>query len=285
MIAFLGTGIMGLPMARHLAQAGHSVSVWNRTPSKASPLESHGAKICTTPAEAARGASVLVTMVKDGASVQELVTEEVLGNLDENALWIQATTVGVRAAEELSLLASKANVGYVDAPVVGTRKPAEDGKLVVLASGDPTHKERAEAVMSSYSQRVAWLGSGSEASRMKMVVNSWIISLTAALAESVTLAEGLGLNPKGFLETISGGPVDMPYAQLKGGAMIGRSFDPSFAIDNVLKDVGLILEASSVAGTEPRLAKAAQEAFRAAVEAGHGDKDMAAVYWAAKEAN
>lgn len=280
-VAFLGTGIMGTPMAAHLIESGHRLAVWNRTRAKAEPLAEAGAKICESPAEAAQGASVLITMLKDGASVGEAVSAEVLSALQPGAAWIQATTVGRAWAGRLAEGAGRAGVGFVDAPVVGTRQPAEAGQLVVLASAPQELRTRAEEVMSPYAKAVKWVGSGTEASGLKLVVNAWVLAVTAAVGESVALAEGLGLDPALFFEAISGGPLDLAYARIKGGAMIARSFEPNFSVANAAKDASLVLEAASDAGVRARVAAAVAEAMAAAERAGHGEQDMAAIYWAA----
>jgi 3-hydroxyisobutyrate dehydrogenase len=115
------------------------------------------------------------------------------------------------------------------------------------------------------------------------VVNSWVLALTTATAEAMALADGLGLDPKRFLDTIEGGPLDVPYAHLKGGAIRKREFPPAFPLAGALKDAGLIVEAGRVAGVPMRVADAVRGQLAAAAEAGHGDEDMAAVWWALRD--
>ena len=163
--------------------------------------------------------------------------------------------------------------------MVGTKKPAEEGKLTVLASGPDDVRERCEPIFESFSQKAVWLGEAGTGTRMKLVINSWLLSLVEGLAETVAFAEGIGVDPAEFLETISGGPIDNPYAQMKGKMMIERSFEPSFKLELAAKDARLVLEAIERHDLElPMLETIKERLEEAAAE--HGDQDMAATYLA-----
>ena len=226
-VAVLGTGIMGAPMARNLAAAGHEVSAWNRSREKAEPLAEHGITVAGSVAEAVAGAEVVVTMLADAPAV-EAVAEEALGALD-GAVLAQMSTIGLAATDRLAQRAADAGVAFVDAPVSGTRQPAEEGKLVVLASGPEEVRERVDPVFDAVGAKTVWLGEAGEAQRLKLVLNTWLLGLTEALAEAIALAEGLGVDPRRFLETIDGAPVGAPYAQVKGPMMIDGEFRPRSA--------------------------------------------------------
>lgn len=270
-IAVLGTGIMGAPIARNLARAGHEVRAWNRSRDKAEGL---GAQVAGSPEQAAEGAEVVITMLADGAVVEAVMDGVHLGG---DQVWWQASTVGLAAAERLQALAGGA--AYVDAPVLGTRQPAEDGKLTVLASGPG--QDRLAPVFEPVAARVLDLGEEPGAgTRMKLVVNSWLVSLLEGLAESIALAEGLGIDPARFLEILDGAPMGSPYAQLKGKAMIARSFDPSFSLKLAAKDAGLVAEAAEAAGLDLPLPGVIRVQMEKAIEAGHGEEDMAATFLA-----
>jgi 3-hydroxyisobutyrate dehydrogenase len=278
-IAVLGTGIMGEPIARNLLRAGLGVRVWNRTRAKAEPLTADGAVVCDEPAEAAHGADVVVTVLHDGDAVEQVIAG-VLPAMEEHATWAQMSTVGTDAVERLAELARRHEVPFTDCPVLGTRKPAEDGTLTVLASG---HRDaRLDAVFDAIGSAAIWLGEGTEASRLKLVLNSWVLALTSATGEAIALAQAFGLDPSLFLKTIEGGPLDSAYAQLKGGGMISGELPVSFKATGAAKDAGLIAAAGRAAGARPRIAEAAREQFRRTVELGHGDEDMGAVYYAAR---
>ena len=270
-LAVLGTGIMGAPMARNLARAGHDVRVWNRSAHKAEGL---GATVAASPAEAAEGAEVVLTMLADGPAVESVMDGVRLAG---DQVWWQASTVGVEAIERLAGMAGEA--AFVDGPVLGTRQPAEKGELTVLASGPG--RDRLAPVFDPVAARVIDLGGEAGASsRMKLVLNAWLVALTEGLAESIALAEGLGSDPRKFLEILDGAPMGSPYAQLKGRAMIERSFDPSFSLKLAAKDAGLVAEAAAAAGLELPLPRVIREQMEKAIEAGHGDEDMAATFLA-----
>jgi 3-hydroxyisobutyrate dehydrogenase len=274
-IAVLGTGTMGAPMARNIAQAGHEVVAYNRTRERAEPLAEDGIEVAGDAAEAVRGADVVVTIVSDGDAVASLV-EPALGAMD-GAVWAQMSTVGITALERLVAMAGEAGVALVDAPVSGTKAPAEEGTLVVLASGPPDARERCAPVFDAVGARTVVLGDEpGPATRMKLVLNAWLVALVEGLAESIQLAEGLGVDPARFLEIIDGGPLGPPYAKLKGTMMIERSYEPSFALRWALKDAGLVEEAARNAGLDLPLTRTIVGRMQMAVDAGHGEDDMAA---------
>jgi len=251
---------MGAPMARNLA-ASHDVTVWNRTHAKAEGL---GARVADSPAEAADGADVVLTMLSDGptvATVMEGVT------LTGEQVWWQASTIGLEWVEKLG--------PFVDGPVMGTRQPAENGALTVLASGPG--RERLGEVFEPVSAKVIDCGDEvGAATRMKLVGNAWVLGLVEALAETISLAERLDVDPRAFLAMIDGGPMFAPYAKLKGEAIIERNFEPSFPLALAAKDAGLIAEAAP----ELPLPKLIRDQMLKATEAGHGDEDMAATFLA-----
>lgn len=273
-VAVLGTGIMGLPMAANIAAAGLAVRAWNRTRDKAEPLAERGCTVVDTPAEAVAGADFVVTMLSDGAAVQDVV--EQAGPFQ--AVWLQMSTVGVDWTGRLAALARRSGVAFVDAPVLGTRKPAEDGALVVLAAGPEDLRERCAPVFDAVGSRTLWAGAAGAASRLKLAANAWVLALTNGTAESIRLAQVLGVDPRLFLEAITGGALDVPYAHLKGGAMIDGEFPLAFAARHAAKDARLALEAAGdavdLAGTRAALAH-----LDAAIDAGHGDEDMATLYY------
>ncbi len=274
-IAVLGTGTMGAPMAENLARAGHDVVVRNRTRDKAEAV--HGAHVAETPAEAARDAEVVLTMLADGAAVEETVRD-----IDSLPLWLQMSTVGVDATEKLMLLAEQRGATFVDAPVIGTKQPAERGELLVLASGPDEARAPAQRVFDVVGSKTVWLGEAGAGTRFKLVANTWLVGLLESLAETIALARALGFDPKLFLDTIEGAAVDAPYAHLKGELMIRETFPTAFAARLARKDANLALTAAREQGLElPGLAAAADQ-LASTVDLGHGKEDMAAVYLALK---
>ena len=273
-VAVLGTGTMGAPMAVNVARAGESVRAWNRTPEKVEGLE--GVEAAASVEEAVDGAELVVTILSDGDAVED-VARQALPAMADGAAWLQMSTVGIAATERLAALAEEHGVPFVDAPVVGTKQPAEKGELTVLASGPRDARERAKPVFDAVGARTVELGDAGEGNRLKVVVNNWIVGLVAALGETIALAERVGVDPKVFLDTIDGGPLGPPYARIKGDLMVEREFPTSFALRLARKDVGLVLEAAERHGLDARLARTVAELFDSAADRGHGDDDMAAI--------
>jgi 3-hydroxyisobutyrate dehydrogenase len=281
-VAVLGTGIMGAAMARNLLAEGMEVSAWNRSREKAEPLREDGAEVADSPADAARGADFLLTMLADADIVEEAVSGDVLPALAEGGVWLQMSTVGEDGSKRLEETANEHGVDFVDAPVLGTRQPAEQGQLVVLASGPEEVSERSQQVFDAVGTKTVWLGEAGAGSRLKLVVNNWIVGLLGVLAETVAFANSIGVDPASFLETIEGGPLGLPYAQLKGNMMIEEDFPTSFSARLARKDAGLVLGTAEAHDLEMPIARTVAARFDEAIRAGHGEEDMAAIYRAAK---
>ncbi len=273
-VAVLGTGIMGAPMARNLAGAGHEVTAWNRSAEKAEGIE--GVTAAGSVAEAVRGAEAVITMLADADAVEAIV-RDALPALD-GALLVQTSTIGPDATARLA----EQVPGLVDAPVLGTKAPAEEGKLIVLASGPEEVRERVQPLFDAIGAKTLWLGEAGAGSRLKLVINTWLLALTEGLAEAIALAEALDVDPQTFLDAIDGGPVGAPYANIKGKLMMERDFPPSFPLELALKDARLALAAAEEQGLRLGALAAIAEQMERAVEAGHGKDDMAATIQASR---
>ncbi|TNY34970.1 NAD(P)-dependent oxidoreductase [Thermomonospora catenispora] len=279
-IAVLGTGIIGAPVARNLSE-DFAVRVWNRTRAKAEELAGNGGiEVADTPAEAVAGAGVVVTVLKDGPTTLEVMREAASG-LAAETIWIQLGTVGVTAIEELAEFAGRHGLVFYDAPVMGTKQPAESGNLVILASGPEDARAHVQPVFDVIGSRTVWVASRPGASsRLKLALNSLVLALTHGAAESLALAEALGVDPRLVIDVVAGGPLDSGYFQTKAAAMVNGDYEPAFALANAAKDTRLILEAARAAGVHADLAAGGLRRFERAMEKGHGDKDMAASYLA-----
>lgn len=280
-VALLGTGIMGAGMGRNILAAGMSLQVWNRCADKARPLVDAGAVLAADPAAAVRGAGVVVTMLGDGGHVAS-VMEQAAAGLAAGQVWAQMTTAGI---DQHHLLAFAARHGllFVDAPVSGTRQPAEAGQLLVIAAGTPDARAAVQPVFDAVGRATNWVSNTAEgfsASRLKLVLNSWVLAVTAATAESVALAQCLGVDPQTFLDSVAGGPLDAGYMQVKAAAMLAGDWTPNFSVSNAAKDADLIVAAGRANGVTLDVAAAAAARFHRAAEAGHGESDMAANYLA-----
>jgi 3-hydroxyisobutyrate dehydrogenase len=273
---------MGGAMARNIAAAGLDTRAWNRTRAKAEPLAEDGIEIADTPAAATAGADAVITMLTAGDAVREVMTGEG-GGLEataEGSIWLQMSTIGIAATDEMANLAGEADITFVDAPVLGTKQPAEQGKLVVLAAGPPDALDRCVPVFEAIGSRTIRFEEPGQGTRMKLVLNNWLLSITVGTAQTIALAERLGIDPRQFLEAIEGGALDSAYAQMKGRMMIERSFDPSFPLRLAAKDAKLVLEVVDAERDQPALPRAIERLLSDANELGHGEEDMAAVYWA-----
>lgn len=277
-VAVLGTGIMGAGMARSLLREGLDVTVWNRSAEKAKPLADDGARVADTAADAVAGVDVVVTMLFDAESVAD-VMEGALAQAREGAVWLQTSTVGVEGTRRLADLAEGRGVAFLDAPVLGTKAPAENGALVVLASGPSSLRAGVEPVLAAIGSRTQWVGEEvGQGTRLKLAANAWVGTMVNGIAQSMAMTRALGLDPQQFLDVVSGQAVDAPYVQLKGKAIVSEDFTPSFELDGMIKDLDLIIAAMDDAGTDPTLARALRDRGAAASLAGHGAEDMAA-FW------
>jgi 3-hydroxyisobutyrate dehydrogenase len=274
-IAVLGTGAMGAPMARNLARAGHDVRAWNRTLEKAAPLRDDGVDVRDDPAAAADGADVVMTMLADAEAVLEVGEQ---ADLHSGQIWWQASTIGIEGNERCAELAAQTGVALVDAPVLGTRQPAEDGKLVVLASGPDDALDACAPLFDAVAARTMRLGEASNGTRLKLAVNSWVLAVTEGAAETIALAEALGLDPQLVLDAVEGGGLDLPYFRMKAKLMMDREFPTSFALALAAKDARLVVEAAERHGADLAGARAIAARMTEGAQAGHGDEDMAATY-------
>jgi 3-hydroxyisobutyrate dehydrogenase len=280
-IALLGTGTMGAPMAQHLLRAGHEVRVWNRTRARA---EATGAAVADTPATAVANVEAVVTMLADGPSVAE-VMREALPALPAGAVWVQMSTVGAEWADKLTALADEHGVDIIDAPVMGSRPQAEEGKLLPLAAGSQEACASVAPLLDAFSRGVLWLGDEPGlGSRLKLVANHWILNSVENLAQTLAFAEALDVDPRRFLELISGASFDMQYAHWKAELMLQGDFPVAFALKLARKDMQLALEAAAAAGIELALAEATSERQGRAIELGHGEDDSAVTYLVARRA-
>jgi 3-hydroxyisobutyrate dehydrogenase len=281
--AVLGAGgTMGAAMARNLLAAGIRVRAWNRTQEKAEPLADHGAEVLRTPAQAAEGASVILTMLSDADAVREAMDGEegALAAGGDGVIWLQMSTIGETGTGACAKLAREHDVVFIDAPVLGTKQPAEEGKLVVLASGPEEERVHVllEPIFAAVGQKTIWTGAAGTGTRLKLVANSWIVTLVEGAAETLALAEGLGVDPAMFFDAIDGGPLDLPYLRVKGRAMLERDFEPSFRLALAAKDSHLACEAAERNGLDLPLLQTIDQRLAQAVPE-HGDEDLAATYW------
>ena len=284
-VAVLGTGIMGAAMARNLLRAGHEVSVWNRDGAKTEPLAADGARHAANPSDAVKAADVVLTMLYDAAAVEDVMRAAAPG-VRPGMAWVQSTTVGVQDVPVLAKLAAELGLDLVEAPVSGTRAPAEAGQLLVLAAGPDSVRQRVAPVLDAIGARTIWTGQDpaeGSATRLKLVVNSWVIAASNAAGEVVALAEALGVDPQQFLNVIDGGGLDLPYLRTKMGLILDGGLEPaSFAVDTACKDAHLIVDAAAEQGLKLDGAEAFAARLDRAAGQGRSKQDMAAAYYSSR---
>jgi 3-hydroxyisobutyrate dehydrogenase len=278
-VTVLGMGAMGAGMARSLLREGIEVAVWNRTAERSEQLSGDGAVVALDPIAAVSDADVVVAVLFDAAATLDVMAT-VLPAMKEGAIFVQCATVGVEGASQIASVAAEQGVPFLDCPVLGTKAPAEQGKLVMLASGDPNLCERVQPAFDAMGAKTIWVGAElGLGSKLKMVCNAWIGALAAAVGQSFALAKGLGLDQQLMLDALDGAAAGSPYLQAKGKAIIESSYAPQFSVDGARKDMGLIRAAVVASGLSTALVDGVRAAFDAASDAGHGDDDMAAVYF------
>jgi len=276
-VAVLGTGIMGSAMARNLVAAGLPTTVWDRSASATETLSAAGAAVAPSPLEAVRDAKVVVTMLPTADVVNSVVFDGTVAQaLSKGAVWAQMGTIGISATAEIvrRLAELRPDVMFVDAPVSGSKGPAEAGQLLILASGPPEANAILSPAFSVIGRKTVWLGDAGQGSRMKLVINAYLSILIEGVAETLELADRLGIDPANLADAIEGGPLDAPLADAKLHKMERGDFAPEFPLEWALKDVDLAIT-SAQGDTLPLLAALSRQ-WRAAVDAGHGREDVSA---------
>jgi 3-hydroxyisobutyrate dehydrogenase len=276
-VAVLGTGIMGSAMARRLAAAGLRTTVWDRSPQATEPLAAAGALVAVSPRDAVADAGVVITMLPTAEVVEQVIfTGGVTEALAEGAVWAQMGTIGVEATLGIAgrLGQHRPDVLFVDAPVSGSKGPAESGQLLILASGPAAAQSVTGPAFAAIGRKTVWLGAAGQGSRMKLVVNAYMSTLIEGVAEALELASRLGIDAAALAEAIEGGPLDAPIADAKLHKMQSGDFAPEFPLQWALKDVDLAIAAAG--DDQLPLLEALSQQWRAAVQAGHGRDDISA---------
>jgi 3-hydroxyisobutyrate dehydrogenase len=272
-VTILGAGRMGSAMAERLSETDHQVTIWDRDLDHANRLNGVGVKAAAGAAPAVADASVVITMVTNGEAVGA-VAEQMLPAMRSDAVWVQASTVGAEWADKLRALADASGRTMLDAPVSGSTGPARNGALSWIVSGPASAVETARPVLDGLGERVLVVGTGQEASRLKLVVNTWMTAATVAMADVLAACDRLGVARSALLEVVAGGPLAMPYALQKAHLMTEGEFTAGFPVELALKDIRLTEQAE---GLQPPLVHAIEQRLQRAVDAGHARDDIAAV--------
>jgi 3-hydroxyisobutyrate dehydrogenase len=279
-VAVLGLGIMGQGVARTLLRDGFDVTVWNRSREKAAPFADEGATVASTASEAVVDADVILSIVFDVDSVLA-VLDEAAASVPGEAVWAQCSTIGIDGSAKVAARAQELGVTLIETMMLGTKTPAETGKLVMLASGPSDSIATVQPVLDSMGQKTVVAGEKiGDATALKLAANAWIATITAGTAQSLALATSLGLDATKFLEAIDGGASDSPYAHAKGASMLSGEWPASFALDGLRKDISLIGDAARESGVDTTFIDAIGSVYAKAADRGHSGDDIASVYTA-----
>ena len=274
-VAVLGIGAMGHGMAASALRAGIPTIVWNRTMEATRDLAELGAEVAETAAGAAQRAAIVVTMVTDADAVLSIARDQgMLAALAPGAIWAQMSTIGVAGTDRVVAMAGaeRPDVLLLDAPVSGSKDPAEHGQLTIFASGPDEARPRVAPLFDALGQRTIWVGAAGAGTRLKPVNNTWLAFAAEAVAESVALARRLGLETETVVDALGGGPLVSTWQAAKLRRIADGEFSAQFALSLALKDVHLALEAAD----EDRFAALGclADEWQAVVDQGLGDQDV-----------
>ncbi|XP_059626326.1 glyoxylate/succinic semialdehyde reductase 1-like [Cornus florida] len=283
-IGFLGLGIMGKAMSMNLLRHGFKVTVWNRTLSRCDELVEHGASVAETPAAVVKKCKYTIAMLSDPSAALSVVFDKdgVLEQICSGKGYIDMSTVDADTSLKISEAITSKGGSFLEAPVSGSKKPAEDGQLVILAAGVKALYEEALPAFGVMGKKPFFLGHVGNGAKTKLVVNMIMGSMMTAFSEVLVLADRSGLNPHTFLDVLDLCGIANPMFRMKGPTMIQGSYSPAFPLKHQQKDMRLALALGDEKGISMPVAAAANEAFKKAISMGLGDLDFSAVHEAVK---
>ncbi len=278
-IGFIGLGTMGSAMAANIAKAGYGLSVWNRSAAKAEPFRQQGIAVCATPAELAAGCDSVIIMVFGPEALRDVLQGPggLCEGLKPGSTVINMSTVSREATMAAAAAVAACGASFIDAPVAGSKKPAQDGTLTILAGGDPVAIDRATDLLKTMGKAVINCGPVGQGTAMKLFINLFLGTLMQALAEGLCVGRKLGLEVPDMLTTIENSAVACTMFRVKGDAIARGDFSKNFSVDLIFKDLSLLLSEAGAIGVPLPMTAASREAFSAARAMGLGDEDMAAV--------
>lgn len=279
-LGFVGLGIMGSALAANLVKAGFEVTVWNRTPDKCVPLAALGANIAATPRETSDVSDIVFAMMATPAAVESVRdgADGIIAGLKPGKGYVDMSTIDVETSRESARLARERGAIFLEAPVAGSRKPAEDGLLTIMAAGDRELYDRSLPALEKMGKKILFLGDVGNGARMKLANNLVMGVMMAAFAEGIALASVSGLDLSQFLEVLDAGALSNPMFRLKG-AMVAEndSFPTAFPLKHMQKDLRLALRLVDQVGQPLFTTATVNELFKEALSRGLGDSDFAAV--------
>jgi len=278
-VGFMGMGIMGVPMASHIARGGCPLVVFNRSRDKLRPLEELGARPAASPKELALASEAVVLMVTGHQAIDALLwgAEGAGEALDASKTVVNMSTVSPAYARGLAERVASTGAGFLDAPVLGTKKPAEDAKLLILAGGDASLVEKFTPLLSLMGRKVVHCGPAGQGSMMKMAANLMLGILAEGLAEAFHFALKGGLSTEAFLDVVLSGPLACPLFAMKASMLEENDFPASFPLKHMTKDLELMLDTAYETGAAVPAGQTQLHLYKTAVNRGWGDHDFAAV--------
>ncbi|GAB5521024.1 MAG: NAD(P)-dependent oxidoreductase [Rhodothermales bacterium] len=279
-IAFLGTGLMGSRMVRQLLNAGHTLTVYNRSVEKAKALVEHGATLAETPQAAIDGAEIIFTMLAHPEAVEAVALDEAgfLAAMQTNQLWVNTSTVHPSFSERMAQAAEAQGVRYLEAPVAGSTPQAEQAALVFFVGGEADDVAQCQPLFDAMGKKTVHAGPVGQAMALKLVVNLLLATSMAAFAEGMALGQALGLSQDTLLNALVGGPVTPPFIGLKRGNMESGAYPATFPLKWIQKDLHMAAVASFDAGVALPMSNTAKELYQLAAQHGLSEADFSAIY-------
>jgi len=278
-IGIIGTGMLGEAVGLHLLKSGYTLSVFNRTKSKTENLAKNGATVVNSPMDIAKKSDLVITVIKDAASVKQVSFENdgILDGNHDGLIVADMSTVNPSSAKEISKKFQENGIDFVEIPVMGGPNVAIDGKLVLMASGNKDAYERHKKIFETIAHKNFFLGDSGAAHSIKLAMNLQISMLALALSEGITLTRKAGFEPEKFLEILNSTYFKTGMSENKAHNMIKDSFEPTFMLKNMTKDLGIINEAAKSFNADLPMAKLASKVYQDAVEAGFGEIDYTGI--------
>ena len=279
-IGFIGLGIMGSRMAANLLKGGYEVKVYNRTISKADALIKKGAKLSNSEKEVAEDVDVLITILSTPAAVREVTlgNKGFLTSMKKNSIWIDCSTVNPSFSKEMAKRTKEKGIRFIDAPVAGTKQPAEKGELIILAGGNKNDIDEVTPLFNLIGKKIIYAGENGMGTSLKMVINLMLAGAMEVFSEALTLGETLGFTKEKLFDVLIGGPVTAPFLAAKKDKIDKRNFETDFPLQWMLKDLQLIEQTAKENNLNLPAANSIKEIYSEAVKTGFGEKDFSAIY-------
>lgn len=278
-IGFLGLGIMGSGMVQSLLREGYDLTIYNRTREKSKPLEALGAKVVDSPAMAAKGNNVVITMLADPAAVRETVLAPggVIEGMEHGAILIDCSTVDPETTAATFHAAAEKNISFLDSPVGGSKAAAAKGELILLVGGDEAVMEDVRDILDALSKKIVYAGPSGSGTMLKLCFNLTVSHVMAALSEALVLGVSGGLQPEVIVEGLMSGIIASPFIEWKGNCIMDRDFSTNFSTKLMHKDLNLMMSAAYGLNAPLPVTAAVKELFSMAKGSGLGDDDFCSI--------